>query len=181
MNLILLPVVAILLMAVPARPQGEIPTRVTNQNRTGELPFSTNIGTSIEHVDAATGTLNVRIPLVSNPGRGSSAQLYYQFNSNYLLLAPRTDGLGHPYWIWTIAANSGWQTNHTYMTSAITTIKCDPVNVKTRGMPPPTPATSTTTPTVANTRWRYRINQVSALAQTTAPIQTFLAQECSAA
>src|ERR1700726_5271315 len=93
-------VVAFLAQARAVHGQSEIPTRVTSQNRTGELPFTTNIGTAIEHVDGATGTLNVRIPIISTPGRGMDASLYFQFNSNYFLLAPRIDGLGHPFWLW---------------------------------------------------------------------------------
>ena len=37
--------------------QDEVPTRITNQNRIGDLPYSTSIGTEIEHVDMATGAL----------------------------------------------------------------------------------------------------------------------------
>jgi hypothetical protein len=116
--------VAVLFLAVPAQPQSEIPTHVTVQNRTGELPFSTSIGTSIEHVDAATGTLNVRIPIMSAPGRGMGASLSLQFNSNYFLLAPRTDSLGNPFFVWTIPVHGVWQTNHPYTSSAGAVIRC---------------------------------------------------------
>jgi hypothetical protein len=116
-----------LFLAAPARPQAEIPTRVTVQNRTGELPFSTNVGTSIEHVDVATGTLNVRIPIGNVPGRGMNSGLYLQFNSNYFLLAQRIDSMGNPYFIWTIPVYSGWQTNHPDTSAAFRIIQCDPL------------------------------------------------------
>ena len=114
-----------LVITSTAAAQGEIPTRITLQNRAGELPFSTSIGTSVEHVDASTGTLNVRIPIVSVPGRGMGAGLYLQFNSNYFLMAPRTDSSGAPYWVWTIPINGGWHTNRPYTSYAGGNIKCD--------------------------------------------------------
>src|SRR5258708_6748318 len=47
----------------------EAPTKVDNQNRTGDLPFSTSVGTDIEHIDVGSGSLIVTIPIVSLPGR----------------------------------------------------------------------------------------------------------------
>ncbi len=108
-----------------AKAQTEVPTRVTDQNRTGDLPFSTSVGTSIEHVDATTGALNITLPMIKTPGRGMDWELNYRWNSNYFLMAPRTDGQGRPFWLWTIPVNSGWQTNHTYHTSTHFSIACD--------------------------------------------------------
>src|ERR1039458_4402526 len=60
--------------------QSEVPTQITTQNMTGDLPFSTTVGTSIEHVDVATGALNVEIPLWSVPGRGTTHHLAFLWN-----------------------------------------------------------------------------------------------------
>ena len=105
--------------------QDEVPTKITNQNRTGDLPYSSSIGTAVEHVDLATGALSIHIPLWSVPGRGMSSELSYHWNSNYLVAAPRTDSLGNPYYTYAIAKNSGWQTNHTLMTNALLSVQCN--------------------------------------------------------
>ena len=92
--------VGALSFAPAALAQNEIPAKVTNQNRTGDLPFSTTVGTAIEHVDVATASLNVELPLFSMPGRnGLSAGLQFHWSSNYFLLAMRTDAFGNPYWV----------------------------------------------------------------------------------
>ncbi len=102
----------------------ETPTRVTDQNRTGELPFSTSIGTAIEHVDVATAALNVRIPIVSVPGRGMNSEVYIRFNSNYLVSAPRLDINGSGYYKWWPEVYSGWQLNKATSTSTRQTVHC---------------------------------------------------------
>ena len=110
----------------PARlvAQDETPTRVTDQNRTGELPFSTSVGTAVEHVDVATAALNVKIPIVSVPGRGVSSEVYIRFNSNFLVAAPRLDIGGNGYYTWWPELYSGWQLNHPNMTKTIVTVHC---------------------------------------------------------
>lgn len=121
---VLIACVLTLAVNLPALSQSETPTRVTNQNRSGDLPFSISVGTSIEHVDAASGALNVTVPIVSVPGRGLNAELYYHFNSNYFLLSPRTDSLGRPYWLWTIPRASGWQVNQPDISYKFSRIQC---------------------------------------------------------
>jgi RHS repeat-associated protein len=108
-------IASILLFSVIAFAQNEIPTRITNQNRIGDLPYSTSIGTDIEHVDMATGALNVNIPIWSVPGR-ADASLSFHWSSNYLVAASRTDSVGNAFFIYSIAADSGWQSNHPFMT-----------------------------------------------------------------
>src|SRR3954464_7475904 len=95
--------------------QNEVPTRITNQNRIGDLPYSTSIGTDIEHVDMATGALNVNIPIWSVPGR-ADASLSFHWSSNYWVAASRTDSVGNPFFVYSIAADSGWQSNHPFWT-----------------------------------------------------------------
>jgi YD repeat-containing protein len=102
----------------------ETPTKVTSQNRSGDLPFSTSVGTPIEHVDVASGALNIKIPLIKIPGRGLDAELYLRWNSNFYMMAPRTDGYGRGYWIWATEKNSGWQTNHQDHSATFSHILC---------------------------------------------------------
>lgn len=117
-------IAAVLLCASPLFAQDEIPTRVTNQNRMGPLPYSTSVGSDIEHVDLATGALSVHIPIWSVPGRGMDASLSFHWNSNYLMAAGRTDSLGQLTYLYTIARDSGWQSNHPYFTAASTAGQC---------------------------------------------------------
>src|SRR5579864_1785676 len=64
----------------PAQAQDEIPTAITDQNRTGDLPFSTVVGTNIEHVVVASGDLVVNIPIVHVRGRNG---LDFDFGLHY--------------------------------------------------------------------------------------------------
>lgn len=105
--------------------QDETPTKVTDQNRSGDLPFSTSIGTQIEHVDVASAALNITIPFHKIPGRGIDMDLGFRWSSNGFVLAPRTDGLGRPFWVWNFDVNSGWRTFGTSHTSAYSRIQCD--------------------------------------------------------
>jgi RHS repeat-associated protein len=129
-------IASILLFSVIAFAQNEIPTRITNQNRVGDLPYSTSIGTDIEHVDMATGALNINIPIWSVPGR-AGASLAFHWSSNYWVAASRTDSVGNPFFIYSIAADSGWQSNHPFMTQGQVAGTCDetiPVNQPPRNV-----------------------------------------------
>lgn len=90
---------AFLWVGRPLAAQDETPTRVTSQNRSGDLPFSPRVGTAIEGVDTATGALRVTIPVVLIPGRGLNSELYLRFESNIYVRVTRTDGFGNPYYI----------------------------------------------------------------------------------
>jgi len=59
-----LPLLAVILVAFPVLAQDETPKAVSNQNRSGDLPFSPSVGTEVESVDTATGHLSVRVPFV---------------------------------------------------------------------------------------------------------------------
>jgi RHS repeat-associated protein len=113
-----------ILLSTALLAQDETPTRVTNQNRMGELPYSTSIGTDIEHVDLATGALNVTIPIWSVPGRGMDATLSFHWNSNFWMAGARTDAFGTPYYIYNKARDSGWQSNHAAFTFATVSTPC---------------------------------------------------------
>ena len=103
----------------------EVPMQVTDQNRTGDLPFSSSMGTSIEHVDLLTGGLHISLAVGESIPNRFDYHLNYHWDSNYFLLAMRLDGLGRPFWIWTTEKHSGWQANTAFYTeSTATRIKC---------------------------------------------------------
>ena len=106
---------SIFLFSVIAFAQDEVPTRITNQNHIGDLPYSTTIGTDIEHVDMSTGALNINIPIWDVPGR-ADASLAFHWSSNYFTAGARTDASGTPFFIYVISADSGWQSNHPFLT-----------------------------------------------------------------
>src|SRR5438128_6308189 len=118
-------VIAVCFLAQLGIAQDETPTKVTDQNRSGDLPFSTFVGTQIEHVDLASAALNITIPLHKIPGRGVDEDLGLRWNSNGFVMAPRTDGLGRPFWIWNFDLSSGWGIFGTRHSSAYSRIQCD--------------------------------------------------------
>ena len=59
-----------------------VPTVVNDQNRTGDLPFSTSVGTDVEHVDVGSGDLVVHIPILSVKGRGSDYNYALQYHGH---------------------------------------------------------------------------------------------------
>jgi hypothetical protein len=110
--------------------QGEIPTRVNAQNRTGLLPFSTQIGTDIEKVDVVTGNLNVNIPIVSIQGRGMPFEFGLTYNSLFWIAARRVDVWNNDVseWQWEYRGLSspglGWNETRPSITSVTQTIPC---------------------------------------------------------
>ena len=107
----------------------EIPTRVTDQNRTGDLPFSATVGTDIESVDIATGALHVRVPIVQVKGRGLDYDFHLYYDSNVFVLASRLDQFNDTYHQWTLDTNSGriaigWGENRPYWSGTTSTFSC---------------------------------------------------------
>jgi len=109
--------------------QDETPTAVTDQNRSGDLPFSTSLGSHVEHVVLATGDLVVNIPIADMPGRQGRFHFSLRFDSRFWLSPER----GAQY-IWNIErgnyvpSNGLWQSSVPLMTYATYTNKCG-VNV----------------------------------------------------
>src|ERR1044071_9174659 len=110
--------------------QDKIPTDLTDQNRTGELPFSVSIGTSVEHLDVVSGTPSVRIPIVSVPGRGMNFDFSLRWEGAFWTVSGPSIGtntLGkwniefRPYIPMTstqVPSNGlGWQTSIPYVTN----------------------------------------------------------------
>src|SRR5438445_4492006 len=118
-------------LSLPCFAQDETPIGVTNQNRSGDLPFSTSIGTDIERVDVSSGNLIVTNPIASIPGRGMSFNFPLRYDARFWVTATRTDGNGHPYQIWNVSqdpwlgsgsAGLGWTTNQPSITQANMTV-----------------------------------------------------------
>ncbi|MFN8007240.1 MAG: RHS repeat-associated core domain-containing protein [Terriglobia bacterium] len=100
--------ISILMIAFvrPLWSQNEIPVKVTPQNRTGDLPFTTSIGTEVEKVDILTGNLIVNIPFVSKPGRGMGSNVGIYYNALLWRSAPRVN-MGIPIFVWTPEEREG--------------------------------------------------------------------------
>ena len=114
----------VVLVGISQAQTGDIATRVTDQNRTGDLPFSTSIGSSVEHVDLGTGALNIKIPLIDVPGRGLDSQLYLRWSSNFWVARAFTNTMGNPYFQWTPDFLGLWLSNRTGHASSGFRIQC---------------------------------------------------------
>ncbi|HSA92122.1 MAG TPA: hypothetical protein VLE48_03855, partial [Terriglobales bacterium] len=93
-----------------AQGQDETPKTVTNQNRSGDLPFSTSIGTDVESVDIGSGGLSVRIPIVSRPGRGMDFNFMLRYDANFLSVGTRKSGSTF-YQKWNVEKRNWFTTN----------------------------------------------------------------------
>jgi hypothetical protein len=111
--------------AIAASAQIMAPTAITDNSRIGDLPFSSSIGTTVEHVDLASGTLNLAIPLFSTPGRGFSTGVTLYYSSNMFNVNTLFDSEGNvDVREWAVEAGAGWVDNSpTYSTSTIS-VKC---------------------------------------------------------
>src|SRR5215472_8232658 len=70
--------------------QDVVPTGVTDQNRTGDLPFSSTVGTSLEHVVIGSGDLVVNIPIVHVQGRaGRDFDFGLRYDGRIFLITQR--------------------------------------------------------------------------------------------
>src|ERR1700692_4066652 len=82
-------ILLVIALAVVVAAQDETPLQVTNQNRSGDLPFSTSIGTGAEQVDVASGTLKIRIPIISIKGRGLDYKFMLRYDTAFWATATR--------------------------------------------------------------------------------------------
>jgi RHS repeat-associated protein len=103
--------------------QDTIPTAVTPMNNTGDLPYSTTIGTDIEHVDLASGNLIVTIPFVSVPGRKMSFDFGIRYDARFWIVQNLPNGgIGGTYaWNpemrnWLTSNTIGWTPTQAYLT-----------------------------------------------------------------
>jgi RHS repeat-associated protein len=107
-----------------------IPTRVNAQNRTGNLPFSTTVGSDIERVDVATGNLIVDIPIISLPGRGMDFNFGLNYNAMFWYASRRTNIFNEDLEEWkleyrgTSAIALGWNETRPRVTSVSRSFPC---------------------------------------------------------
>jgi RHS repeat-associated protein len=88
--------------------QDVTPAAVTDQNRTGDLPYSTVIGTETEHVVVTSGDLTVNIPIAHVKGR---AGLDFDFGLRYDGRIYAVSGV--------VGSNATWRfENHNYVPAA---------------------------------------------------------------
>lgn len=115
------------LIATSANCQDIAPTKITDQNATGNIPFSGSIGTEIEHVDLATGNLIVNIPIIHVPGRGGlDFDFAVRYDARFLVPNIGTTSSG-----WAVEARPnlvptgvGWTKNQPYVTFVTGTRSC---------------------------------------------------------
>ena len=125
------------MLFIPLRMQGqdETPTAVTNQNRAGNLPYTSSIGTDVESVDVVSGNLKIRIPIVSLKGRGLDWDFVLRYDTGFFIAGTRYQpNLGN-YEIWNaesrfylspnqVTPGLGWEANIPYFTSTRNKWQC---------------------------------------------------------
>src|SRR5579859_3136920 len=104
--------------------QDEIPTQVTVQNRSGELPFSSTVGTDVEYVDATGGGLHVSIPILHVPGRGMNYDFGLYYDARFWVSATRSAG-GQNFEVWNIEQGGLWNTSVPYVTNTSDSTYCN--------------------------------------------------------
>jgi RHS repeat-associated protein len=98
-----------------------VPTAVTDQNRTGPMPYTASMGTGVENVDLSTGNLSIRIPLVHVNSRGKDYDITLQYDGNYWspLSIPNNDSSEWANETRTyIPGLTGWSLSQPYITYA---------------------------------------------------------------
>jgi RHS repeat-associated protein len=108
--------------------QDEIPTKITVQNRGGELPFSTTIGTGVEEVGATSQNLHITIPILHVPGRGMDYEFNLNYDARFWVAATRTAG-SSTFEVWNIDAGGVWSTNAPYVTNTADSTYCNSFDV----------------------------------------------------
>ncbi|MGD0446173.1 MAG: hypothetical protein ABSA39_19745 [Edaphobacter sp.] len=110
--------------------QDVVPTAITPQNSTGDLPYSTSVGSDTERVEFATGNLLVNIPIVSVPGRKLSFNFGLQYDARYWTIGQVSTGNTlFSYWKpelrnWITSNSIGWITTEGFLTFGSSPIAC---------------------------------------------------------
>jgi YD repeat-containing protein len=113
--------------SVYAVSQDTIPAAITPNNNTGDLPYSTQIGTAAEHVELSTGNLIVNIPFISLPGRKMSFDFGVRYDASFWL----TEVRGGVFQFnveqrnWLTPTTLGWTTNQPYLTYTNGIVLCE--------------------------------------------------------
>ena len=110
--------------------QDSVPSAILPANNSGDLPYSTQIGSSVEHVELATGNLIINIPFVSLPGRKLNYEYGIRYDASfwtsevqagYNLTVPEQRN-------WLTPTVLGWTSNQPYMTYVSGSTMCQNVN-----------------------------------------------------
>ncbi len=126
-------IVAVLFVALSsALAQDETPLEVTVQNRAGDLPFSSSIGSDIEHVDVSSLNLVVRIPITHVKGRGLDFDLAFRWDGMFWIAATRfPPPPSPPVQVWNIDQRNylvpngvGWEPNQPRITWVASRFAC---------------------------------------------------------
>jgi RHS repeat-associated protein len=119
-----------LVLAGAASAQDIFPAAVTDQNRTGPLPFSATISGPDDSVDLSSGGLTITIPLARVKGRGMDYDLVLRYSSLVWAMNEYTLN-NNNYATWGTASGNwlpthvvGWETNQPYLTGLITKVTC---------------------------------------------------------
>src|SRR5579859_3079009 len=120
-------------LGIYAFAQDEIPTEITPQNRGGELPFSSTVGTPIEQTDVTGGGLHVTIPIMHVPGRGLDYDFKLNYDARFWVEATRSAGVSGPYEIWNLEVGGLWSSSVPYVTHTTDTGFCNTQDINTGG------------------------------------------------
>ena len=95
-------------------------------NNTGDLPYSTSVGTDTEHVELSTGNLIVHIPFVDVPGRKMTFNFGIRYDSRFWSYQMYPSGLQwnpeQSNWITSTAL--GWTPTQGYLTYSTGKVQC---------------------------------------------------------
>src|ERR1700743_3308656 len=70
-------------LSLPLTAQDSIPPAITPMNNTGDLPYSTSVGSGTEHVELSSGNLIVNIPFIGVPGRKMSFDFGIRYDARF--------------------------------------------------------------------------------------------------
>ena len=118
--------IAILSAAVVATAQDAVPTAITLSNSTGDQPYSTQIGSSTEHIELSNGNLIITIPIVSVPGRKLDFDYALRYDAAFWIPEGyQTTGVWKPEQRnWLTQNTLGWTTNQPYSTQTTGLMMC---------------------------------------------------------
>jgi hypothetical protein len=97
-------------------------------NTAGDLPYSASIGTSIEHVQLASGSVEVRLPFIGIPGRGMSFNYGIRYDSDFWSQYPDGTSFASRWQPaqknWLQPTVVGWTSTEPYVTWQETPVYC---------------------------------------------------------
>jgi YD repeat-containing protein len=118
-----------------ASAQDTVPSAITPSNNSGDLPYSTQVGSDTEHVELSNGNLIINIPFVSLPGRKMTFDFGIRYDASFWTPTQLSDFL---VWNpeqrnWLTPATLGWTTNQPYLTYVSGTTLCQNITAPEQG------------------------------------------------